>query len=116
VSDAEALAWLRGHGRMEISVSDLARAWRWTRPSTYRRLDRWADEGRITKTGAAGGRWVVSAVVDKPDSKQSQEVVAALMSGRLSGMFGCLSGLFRRTRTGRWSCRPSWWLRPWASA
>jgi hypothetical protein len=76
LTDDEALRWLRDRGTVETSIADLARAWGWSRPSTYRRLDRWAEEGRITKAGAAGGRWALSAVADNADSKPHQGLVA----------------------------------------
>ena len=68
LGDEEALAWLQNQpgGRLEASVTELASMWGWGRTRVYRRFDRWEHEGRIAKTGAPGGRWLVTAVADSP--------------------------------------------------
>jgi hypothetical protein len=68
LDDEEALSWLQNQptGRLEVSVAELARLWGWGRTRVYRRLERWQQEGRIATCGAPGGRWLVSAVADRP--------------------------------------------------
>jgi hypothetical protein len=83
LGDEEALAWLRKQpaDRVETSVTELANMWGWGRSRVYRRLERWEQEGRIAKSGAPGGRWLVtapagvlSAPVDRVDTEKSQEL------------------------------------------
>ena len=66
--DEEALSWLqnRPDGRLETSISEIANVWGWGRTRVYRRLERWEREGRIAKSGAIGGRWLITALVDSP--------------------------------------------------
>jgi len=68
LGDEEALSWLQNRptGRLEVSVAELASLWGWGRTRVYRRLERWEQEGRIAKCGGPGGRWLVSAVADRP--------------------------------------------------
>lgn len=68
LADEEALAWLqnRPDGRLETSISELANMWGWGRTRVYRRLERWKHEGRIAKSGAVGGRWLISVLADSP--------------------------------------------------
>jgi len=68
LDDEEALSWLQNQptGRLEVSVAELASLWGWGRTRVYRRLERWEQEGRIAKCGGPGGRWLVSAVADRP--------------------------------------------------
>jgi hypothetical protein len=66
--DEEALAWLQNQpgGRIEASITELANMWGWGRTRVYRRLERWEQEGRITNSGAPGGRWLISVAPDGP--------------------------------------------------
>jgi hypothetical protein len=66
--DEEALAWLqnRPDRRIETSISELANIWGWGRTRVYRRLERWKQEGRIAKSGAVGGRWLINVSADSP--------------------------------------------------
>jgi hypothetical protein len=89
LGDEEALTWLQDQsGRLEVSVAELAGLWGWGRTRVYRRLERWEEEGWITKCGAPGGRWfltaapttvgVLSAPADRMDSEKSQELAPKL--------------------------------------
>jgi len=68
LGDVEALSWLLNQptGHLEVSVAELASLWGWGRTRVYRRLERWEQEGRIAKCGMPGGRWLVSAIADRP--------------------------------------------------
>jgi len=68
LGDVEALSWLLNQptGHLEVSVAELASLWGWGRTRVYRRLERWEQEGRIAKCGMPGGRWLVTAVADRP--------------------------------------------------
>jgi predicted anti-sigma-YlaC factor YlaD len=83
--DEEALIWLQNQpdGRIDASVAELASMWGWGRTRVYRRLERWEQEGRIAKRGAQGGRWLVTAVVDR----------SAAPDGAMSATAGTLSAL-----------------------
>jgi hypothetical protein len=85
LGDEAALAWLHKQpaGRLETSITELANVWGWGRTRVYRRLERWKDEGRIAKSGAVGGRWLI-AVVDRVDTEKSQEL-APEVSGPVPG-------------------------------
>jgi hypothetical protein len=63
-SEAEALAWLRSQpgGKVETTIAELARLWRWSRPRVSARLTRWVAAGTITRNKAPNGRSVIAAV------------------------------------------------------
>src|SRR5215813_14112105 len=56
--DAEALAFLSRHpdGRIETSVSDLARQFRWPPTRLRRRLAAWVKAGHILRQASGRGR------------------------------------------------------------
>lgn len=91
LGDEDALAWLQNQptGRLEASVAELASTWRWGRTRVYRRLERWEQEGRIAKSGAPGGRWLVTAVAESPMAPD----------GAVSATTGALSALADRVDT-----------------
>jgi hypothetical protein len=63
-TDEQALIWLLAlpDGRIETTVSDLARRWSWNRTKVLRRLRRWTAEGHIIRTHEPGGRSVITAM------------------------------------------------------
>jgi hypothetical protein len=63
-TDAEALAWLRSQpgGKVETTVAELARTWRWNRTRVSGRLAHWASAGHITRAKAKNGRSVITSV------------------------------------------------------
>jgi hypothetical protein len=64
VTDNEALACLlvQPDGRIETSVSALARQWHWNRTRVFRRLKRWTN-GHIARTVGRDGRSVITAMI-----------------------------------------------------
>jgi hypothetical protein len=60
LADREAMGWLRAQGRVEVTVSGLARAWRWERRTVQRRLARWAAEGHLVREVQPGGASVIT--------------------------------------------------------
>ena len=91
--DEEVLTWIQNQptGRLEASVAELASMWGWGRTRVYRRLERWEHEGRIAKSGAPGGRWLVTAVADSP----------MVPDGAVSATTGALSALADRVDTAK---------------
>ena len=67
--DAEALAFLSRHpdGRIETSVSDLARQFRWPPTKLRRRLATWVNAGHITRQASGRGRIVIAPAVEHAD-------------------------------------------------
>jgi hypothetical protein len=63
-TEAEALAWLRSQpaGKIETSIAELARLWRWSRPRVTARLNQWATAGSIARNKARNGRSVITAL------------------------------------------------------
>jgi hypothetical protein len=63
-TDEQALIWLLAlpDGRIETTVSDLARRWSWNRTKVLRRLRRWTADGHIIRTLEPGGRSVITAM------------------------------------------------------
>lgn len=72
LDNAEALAWLRAqpNGRIETSVSDLARQLGWPRTKLRRRLATWAEAGHITRRDGRKGKIVISVAPSRaPDDR-----------------------------------------------
>jgi hypothetical protein len=63
-SDEEALAWLIGMNRREMSTAELAEKWRWSPSKVRRRLDRWSSDGLIDVKSGLGGRNVITPVLE----------------------------------------------------
>src|SRR6266566_3775498 len=63
-SDKEALAWLVGMNRREMSTAELADQWRWSPSKVRRRLDRWSSAGIINVKPGLGGRNVITPVLE----------------------------------------------------
>lgn len=84
LGDEEALAWLQNQpeGRLETSIAELANVWGWGRTRVYRRLERWKDEGRIARSGAIGGRWLIAVLTD---GMSAQDNAVSAIAGALSG-------------------------------
>jgi hypothetical protein len=63
-TEAEALAWLRSQpgGKIETSIAELTRLWRWSRARVTARLKQWADAGTITRSKARSGRSLITAL------------------------------------------------------
>ena len=61
-TDEQALTWLtaRPDGRIETTISDLARHWSWNRTKALRRMRRWAADGHIVRAIATSGRSVIT--------------------------------------------------------
>src|SRR6266545_6832928 len=62
-TDEQALTWLRAqpHGRIETTISDLARQWVWNRTKVLRRLKRWVADGHVVRAIEPSGRSVITA-------------------------------------------------------
>jgi hypothetical protein len=63
-SDEEALAWLVGMSRREMSTAELAHEWRWSPSKVRRRLDRWSSAGIINVKPGLGGRNLITPVLE----------------------------------------------------
>jgi hypothetical protein len=68
LADKEALAWLVGRGRIETSTAALARDWRWSTSKVKSRLERWSAAGEIEVKPGLGGRTVIAAPQQLPDT------------------------------------------------
>jgi hypothetical protein len=62
LTEKDALAWLLAKPSIETTVSELSRQWGWNRTKVLRRLKRWADDGYLIRTTAAGGRSVITTL------------------------------------------------------
>jgi len=62
-TDEEAQAWLRLHSGTQLTVSEIARMWRWERTRASRRLKAWAEAGQIVREPGTDGRMVITVVV-----------------------------------------------------
>src|SRR5262249_13569221 len=62
-TDQQALTWLLAQpgGRVETTISNLARQWHWNRTKVVRRLKRWAADGRVVRAIERSGRSVITA-------------------------------------------------------
>src|ERR1700684_2852580 len=63
LSDDQALAWLRQHSPVQVTVTELARGWGWERTRASKRLKAWAESGRIVREPGTDGRTVITVVV-----------------------------------------------------
>jgi hypothetical protein len=66
--DADALAWLRTQpdGRIETSISDLARQFGWSRSKLQRRIATWVDAGAVSRGAGRKGKIVISLTRARP--------------------------------------------------
>ena len=72
-TDEQALTWLLAQpsGRVETTISDLARQWDWNRTKVVRRLKQWAADGHVVRAIEPSGRSVITAAngtVHRPTS------------------------------------------------
>lgn len=69
LDNAEALGWLRAQpdGRIETSISDLARQFGWPRSKLQRRLATWVASGQITRRGGRRGKIVIATAAQPFD-------------------------------------------------
>jgi hypothetical protein len=74
LADKEALAWLVGRGRIETSTAALARDWRWSTSKVKSRLDRWSAAGEIEVKPGLGGRTVITAPQQLPDTALAESI------------------------------------------
>jgi hypothetical protein len=75
-----ALNWLRNAGRVETTVTALAKAWGWERTRASRALKRWAADGRISRRSGLGGKTVTFAAVVPVNKVAQQSAATALIS------------------------------------
>jgi len=64
LDDAEALGWLRSHGRIKVSAAELGRRWGWHEARVCRRLNGWKSDVPIRCL--SGTISVVDAMALKP--------------------------------------------------
>jgi hypothetical protein len=86
LDDAEALAWLSDDfgGRIETSVSDLARQFGWPRTKLRRRLASWVEAGHVTRRPTRKGKFIIAAAADYP-GRDSDEAMARQSAARVVG-------------------------------
>jgi len=60
LDDDQAIEWLRDHSPVEVTVSDLARRWAWSRRTAQRRLHAWAGAGVIKRETLPGGASLIT--------------------------------------------------------
>jgi hypothetical protein len=62
LDDGDALVWLRSQqdGRIETSVSDLARQFGWSRSKLQRRLAMWVEAGTVTRRAGRRGKIIIA--------------------------------------------------------
>ncbi len=79
-TDEQALAWLLAcpQGRIETTVSDLARHWGWNRTKVFRRLRRWAVDGYIVRALEPSGRSVITATSRSDHAANSVNNIVAV--------------------------------------
>jgi len=63
LTDDQALAWLRRQpdGRVQVTISGLARTWAWDRRTVQRRLVKWAADGHLSRELLPDGTSVIVA-------------------------------------------------------
>jgi len=79
-TDKEALAWLVGMNRREMSTAELAREWRWSPSKVRRRLDRWSSAGIIEVKPGLGGRNVITPVLEAIASTPAGDGVSTVVA------------------------------------
>lgn len=80
-SDDEALTWLSDHvdGRVETSLSELARQFGWPLTRLRRRLASWVADGRLTQSTAGRGKVILAP------TRTSREAALELVGRSLGG-------------------------------
>jgi hypothetical protein len=89
--DNQALAWLlaRPGGRIETTVSDLARRWGWNRAKVLQRLRHWTADGHIIRRFEPGGRSVITAMsstVHRATSANSTAPILATSNSQIAAV------------------------------
>ncbi len=79
-SDEEALAWLVGMNRREMSTAELAHEWRWSISKVRRRLDRWSSAGLINVKPGLGGRNAITPVLEAVASTPTDDRVSTVVT------------------------------------
>jgi hypothetical protein len=92
--EAEALAWLRSQpaGKIETSIAELARCWRWSRPRVTARLDQWSAAGTITRSKARSGRSVITMLTAGVPAATGGTAAQALPAGGQRRVFRFIGG------------------------
>jgi hypothetical protein len=79
-TDKEALAWLIGNNRREMSTAELADEWRWSPSKVRRILDRWSAAGLIDVKPGLGGRNVITPVLETAASTPAGDSVSTVVT------------------------------------